>query len=287
MPESIREESSAPEMLQSRQSSRHWHAEENTRERLPDPEVNGGKPLFRHVPAWDSMPGPEPEPIRSRQSSRHWHADEDARESLPEPERNGGKPLFQHVPARDTILEPEPEPIQSRKSSRHETVRAASPEPETAWNRKSSQHESIRELSPEPEILSSRRRRSSRHETVRQEPEIVRSRQSSIHSALRPIVVHETSYVRTSTDRDRARDLSGRAVMLSPIIDDGFHDHHRAHDAWSVSDITDREREAEAAVAAEKHVQFKPDDIVDASEVAYKETLGEWAYEKPQSEVVW
>ncbi|KAG9241750.1 hypothetical protein BJ878DRAFT_482649 [Calycina marina] len=251
-----------------KRSSSSYGTNQQFWDRQPEPDRFSSRrsPRPSRVPESIRQESPEPEKVRNRQSSRHLHVEETIREGLPAPERVRSDTLFRHVPAWDVLQEPEQ--IRSRKWSRHE--HDVSPEVHTDWGRKTSRHETFREVSPEPEKIRSRK--SSCHTVRVMSPEVerLRSRRLSVHLARRPMVVHETSYLRTSATDDRGREKSFHTLILSPTLDERRFHKHKSDDTWSVSDITNREREAEAAAAAaERHVKFQtPDAVVDASEVA-------------------
>ena len=137
----------------------------------------------------------------------------------------------------------------------------------------------------EPDKLSINTQSNIFFREVALEPVRIHHRQSPSRSNVkdkpRPLVIHETSYVRTSMADDIKSQLS-QALVPSPKVDQTpdsfFHNSFNAEDddGFSVSDITEREAAAEAATYSRK-VKFQgPDEVIDASDVAFRNKVDEW-----------
>jgi len=116
-------------------------------------------------------------------------------------------------------------------------------------------------------------------------PDRVPSRPAPRHSYIedtpRPSFVHERSYVRTSK-ADDITSQSSQAIIPSPKFDQLPESFYRnsfntgCDDGFSVSDFTEREEAAEAATSGRK-VKFQgPDEVIDASDVAFRKKVDEW-----------
>ena len=104
-------------------------------------------------------------------------------------------------------------------------------------------------------------------------------RQSIAEAIPRPNSAHESLYARSSSANDA--ELS-QAIVPSPKADQAAEVAFRNSfsqgydDGFSVSDFTEREAAAEAAISGRK-VKFQgPDEVIDASDVAFRNKVDRW-----------